>query len=247
VEKLAIKDLEDGKIDLTAKVLGGCLYGGYYSDYGKKGSYDIDNPAAYAANSISGAVGYIGGLGPWKSSKAYTAEPGTAMTPEANKTYFLKEVPVGFLESKLFVIYDAHNNKKVVHNYLISLVDDNNYKEIFLNATISGTGTKDRIKLAASYSVVDTFNDGTTVKINASTFGLTKGFVSVWKPDRALSAFDFTASWVTPDGVTVEGATIGKVTIGDGTYKGDFKPGNGGFAVDRVANNRITTPGQIVK
>lgn len=240
VEKISLGGVET--YNITSKVKGDYIYGGYYKDYAKKGSYDIANPAEYTS-AVSGSKAYVGGLGYWKAANAYT-ENGTAMKPEANMTYFLKEVPAGFLASKLYVIYDAHNDNTVVQNYLISDVDDNNYNEVSLYAKDISTG--DRIKLAASYTINDTYNNKTDKITAKTTFGMQAGYVAVWKPDLATADFEFAAGFKTPDGVDVEGAYIRMVTVGDGKYKGNFNSGNGGFAIVDVKNGHIITPGQIV-
>ena len=250
VEAVSLTGLEEGKYDITSCVRDGYLYGGYYSDYAKKGNYDVTKPQEYSS-AVEGSATYEGGLGPWKSANAYGESLingneggiGTAMTPVANHTYFLKEVPAGYLSVKIYLIYDAHNNNTVVQNYLISVVDDNNYSDISLYAKDITTGS--RIKLATQFTINDTYN-GKTDKINATTFGK-KGFVAVWNPSLATQDFEFAASYTTPDGVTVEGAYIRQVKIGDGTYKGSFEANNGGFEFSDIANGRIVTPGQILK
>ena len=238
---------DDGKYDITSKVKEGYLYGGYYNDYVKKGSYKGDGVA------VTDGVNYIGGLGYWKKANAFTGTPlesgeggiGTAMTPVAGHTYFLKEVPAGFLASKMYVLYDAHDNNTVKQNYLLSVVDDNNYSEVGLYAKNITTG--DRIKLAVTYTINDTFN-GKTDKINASSFNMKAGYVAVWRPSLATENFEFAASYTTPDGVTVEGAYIRMVRVGDGKYYNTFAwddPDNLGFAITSKANDRITDYGLL--
>ena len=239
VEKIALAG--NTTFDITAKVKGDYLYGGYYSDYARKGDYDIANPAEYTT-AVTNSKPYAGGAGYWKKANALTTV-GTAMTPEVNTTYFLKEVPAGFLASKIYVIYDSHNNNKVVDNYLIADVDDSNYSEIGLIAKSITTG--ERIKLAASYTIVDTLNakeDKITAK---DTFGMKGGYVAVWQPALATQDFELAAAYVTLDGVAVEGAFIRAYSVGDGTYKDTFEAGNGGFAITDIANTNIKTPGQL--
>ena len=129
----------------------------------------------------------------------------------------------------------------IVHNYLIADVDDNNYNDIGLFATNISTGS--RIKLATSYSIVDSFN-GKTDKINAATFGATKGYVAVWKPDLATKDFDLVPYFVTPDGVTVEGAKVRSIAWGNGTYQEWADPG---VTFTDADNDNIIVPGQVQK
>ena len=243
VEKIPMPTSAETKYNLTTLVKGDYLYGGYYSDYGKKGNYDIENPAEFIS-AVPNSTEYVGGIGPWKAANAIKTAKGTEMVPEAGKTYFLKEVPSAFLKSILYVIYDAKNvttPNLIVHNYLIADVDDNNYNDIGLFATNISTGS--RIKLATSYSIVDTFNNKTD-KINAATFGATKGYVAVWKPDLATKDFDLVPYFVTPDGVTVEGAKVRSITWGNGTYQEWAAPG---VTFSDADNENIIVPGQVQK
>ena len=246
VEKIAMPISADTKYDLTSLVKGDYLYGGYYSDYGKKGDYDIANPAEFTS-AVPNSTAYVGGIGPWKAANAIKGEgaKGTEMTPEVGKTYFLKEVPSAFLKSLLYVIYDANNVEKknlIVHNYLLADVDDNNYSEIGMYANNLTTG--DRIKLAVSYTIVDTLNTRTDKITAKDFFGAEKGYVAVWKPDLATGDFDFVPFFVTPDGVTVEGANVRYITWGDGTYQ-EWKTPGVTFKIE--ANENIIDPGQIQK
>jgi hypothetical protein len=212
-------------------------------DYSKKGLYDIEKPAEYK-NAVARSTSYAGGVGKWKAANAGKVK-GTEMVPEADKTYFLKEVPDGFLCTKIYLIYDAINNNTVVHNYLISDVDDNNYSDIGLYAKDITTGN--RIKLAASYTIIDTFNSRTDKITAKDSFEMQAGYVAVWNPDLAKKDFEIAAAYTTPDGVRVEGKYIRMITIGDGTYKGTFDADEGGFAISDKLNNRIMKPGNIKK
>ena len=245
VDTVSMADLdENGKYDITSKVTDGYMYGGYYKDYAKKGTYTGGPTATKDGTSYEGGLGYWNKKMVWGSSlENGEGGIGTAMTPVAEQTYYLKEVPEGFLASKIYVIYDAYNNNKVVYNYLISDVDDNNYSEIGLVAKNISTGN--RIKLAVSYTINDTFN-GKTDKITAkNSFGMKAGYVAVWQPTLATKDFDIAATYTTPDGVTVEGSYIRMITVGDGTYKNTFAPGNGGFAIEDTPNTFIRNPGHI--
>ena len=245
VEKIPLADTDaDGKYDITKKVPVNFMYGGYYMDYSKKGSYDIKNPAEYKS-AVDGSATYVGGVGKWKAANVGTAGKGTEMVPKTDETYFLKEVPDGFLSTKIYLIYN-HYTTVVKSNYLISDVDDNNYKEIGLYAKDITTG--DRIKLAASYTIIDTFNGNRKDKITAKeSFGMDAGYVAVWNPALATNDFEIAAAYTTLDGVQVEGNYIRMITVGDGKYKGNFNTGNGGFSIADTDNLRIIKPGNIKK
>ena len=232
----------DGKFDITAQVKGDFLYGGYYKDYGKKGA-NFDATALTYTNGEAtddGGTSYVGGLGPWKKANIGDAGKGTEMKPQAGQVYYLKEVPAAFLKSAVYVVYDGYNKNTVVGNYLLADVDDNNYQDIGLYTELT-TGA--RVKLAASYTIVDTLNGGREDKITAQNFGATKGYVAVWNPDLAGKDFTLVPYFVTPDGVTVEGAKIRTISWGDGTYVEGFKAP--GVSFTDPDNTNIKKPGQI--
>ena len=245
VEKIAMPTSADTKYDLTVKVKGDYLYGGYYDNYAKKGDY-VDTKPAEFTSAVPKSTAYVGGVGPWSVGKPYT-EKGTAMTPEANTTYFLKEVPADFLTPAVYVIYDTVDNNKVVKNYLITNVDDNNYKEIGLIAKDITTG--DRIKLALSYTISNEFT-GTKDRINARDgkyFKTQAGYVAIWNPDvlASSSEFEYAPAYVTFDGVVVEGSFIRTVNTGDGCYKGSFDLSAGGFGFKDTENTNIADYGNV--
>ena len=228
-----------GTFDITKLVADGYLYGGYYNKYNKAGTY-TGGPVNDLTTNTTGK-NYTGGLGFWSGKNAITDVKGTAMVPEAGKTYYLKEVSNSFLKPTLYVIYD-HNNvelkDKIVDMYLITAVDDTNYKEIGLIATDITTG--ERIKLAGSFTITDTLNNRTD-KITASVLGAPTGFVAVWQPGAPSKDFVYTPAFVTPDGVAVEGGTTREVTVGNGSYVDGFA-GPGLTFIDSD-NTNITKPG----
>ena len=255
---------ESGTFDLTAKVKDGYLYGGYYANYQKKGSTYTGGPALDGSGAaVNGGVApggkaYTGGALWWAKGKAFQEAPlasgeggkGTEMTPAIGATYYLKEVPSVFLKPMLYVIYDAHNEYTVVHNYLLTDVDDNNYNDIGLYATNITTG--DKIRVTTAYTITDSFN-GKSDTIKAATFGARSGYVAVWKPELAVSDFVYTPYFKTPDGVIVEGSSTRTVTIGtgkvtivqiDGVNRVDFINGSG-FTLRDDPNSMIRAIGNI--
>lgn len=204
VEKIAFNTLENGKFNITDKVNGNCLYGGYFSDYSKKGSYDVDNPKEYGANQISGAAGYTGGKGYWVKGNAYK-ENGTAMTPEANKTYFLKEVPKTYLATKVLWGYDWRNQYKVTDIYALTVVDDTCYSSFGYKV---GAGTTMSARYCGSFSYQNR-GSNTVTKYTPADLGCTSGgyigavnlrsiIGSIPTADIAIQPF-----WVTLDNVEV--------------------------------------------
>ena len=76
-------------VDLTSCVKkNGYIYGGYYE-------YEKDDETTDDGD-------------PVHRGKAITSQPGTAVTPEAGKTYYLKEVPDTYLNPRIFITYDKN-------------------------------------------------------------------------------------------------------------------------------------------
>ena len=116
-----LTDKDAGTFDIVKLVRSKHLYGGYYKTYNRLGTnYDLENPKAGV---VEGATKYEGGPGAWSKARAYTTN-GSKMIPEANTTYFLKEVPNEvFLKMYTHVVYDTHDNNKVVKVFMITDVD----------------------------------------------------------------------------------------------------------------------------
>ena len=122
--------------DLTACVTEGFLYGGYYSDYAGKGNYAGDGQAP-----TSDFEAYTGQANAWDGSDAYTAK-GTAITPVAGRTYFLKEVPNEYFRAATYIVYDTRAKNQIKKLYLMTAADDTNYADVYFKVekTSSITG-----------------------------------------------------------------------------------------------------------
>lgn len=57
--------------------------------------------------------------------------------PKAGATYYIKEVLPYYLQPQYFCVYDNYRDDKIVNVYLITGMDDNNYKEVGFNASRS--------------------------------------------------------------------------------------------------------------
>ena len=179
---------------------------------------------------------YYGGIGAWTNSEAYTAD-GRTMTPKGGETYYLKEVPLYFLQPYLYAIYDMYDENTVKDMYLLCNVDDNNYRDIglFVEDIEAGSRTKLTValtvtKIVQGEEVQDRIDFKTVAE--ASYFivdNLAKGYVGVWHPGvQAVGAqFSFTPYFITPDGITVEGCFQRNVDTGDGMYYEEEQEVNG--------------------
>ena len=220
----------NGTFDITALVADGYLYGGYYSDYKKAGSYEGGSKATYDGTNYTGAI-----AGYWDSSAAYTAN-GSMMIPVAGQTYYLKEVPEDYFKPYMAVVYDSYADPNTAEGlYLISATDDKNYLEFGLEAVNSYTQEK---AFAMSFTFQQEINTSAKTVITAkSAFGVPAGYLGVWNANEELTennSFYYRPYVVTPDGVKVYGTTTRTVYTGDVTYRGTLDEGPGVYKVDSI-------------
>lgn len=221
----------NGTFDITALVADGYLYGGYYSDYKKAGSYEGGSEATYDGTNYAGAI-----TGYWDGSAAYTAN-GTTMIPVAGQTYYLKEVPDEYFMPYMAVVYDSYADPNTAEDlYLISATDDKNYQDFGLLAENTYTQEKE---FALSFAVQQQVNVSTKTVITAKTaFGVPTGYLGVWNAGEELTVdnnFTYRPYVVTLDGVTVYGTTTRTVHTGDVTYRGTLDEGPGVYKVDTIS------------
>ena len=205
----------DDTYDITAHVTSGFYYGGYYNDYSGKGNYNDESPEY---GNVDGATTYKGSLTAWDGADAYTSD-GTAMTPVAGETYYLKEVPAEYFAPYMAVVYDKYKNPYMAEQlYLISATDDKNYKEFGIVCSQNGYDEEKLFTLAFTFQ----YSDGTKTSITAkSAFGVPTGYLGVWDATDELSTdnnFSFHAYVVTPDSVTVDGFKTRTIHTGDLSY-----------------------------
>jgi len=214
-ETKSVKDHKDEVVDekTTYKDF---LYGGYYKDYAGKSSGFDATKVTYTADEAGrswytddGAKPYTGDTGwaSWATGDAFFQDPGTAMHPEATKTYYLKEVPANkYLQSYTHYTFYIEN-QNITKLWEISNVDDVNYR---------GTGfliVKDNLpaKVCASLKVTAE-KTGNTVTLDAASVFRAKGCNGT--DYLSYKAFDASALgtlenavilqyWITPDNLLV--------------------------------------------
>ena len=156
VEKISMSDVDKEKgYDITQWVDSNCLYGGYYYDYAGKGNYADDG---VEVENDEDSYAYTGAENAWKRSDACT-ENGLSMTPVAGETYYLKEVPNYYLIPITYVVYDMNNNDTITQLYLMTAVDDDNYKSVGFDVTDkSGMSNNENEVVVAYDEDSDTMN-----------------------------------------------------------------------------------------
>lgn len=206
---------EDGTFNITALVKDGYLYGGYYKNYLKAGTYVGGAIATYDGTNYTGAM-----TGYWDGDDAYTTN-GTTMIPVVGKTYYLKEVPEAYFQPYMAVVYDSYADPNVAKAlYLISATDDKNYQAFGLVAIDSITQEQE---FTSYFTFQQKLNVGAVTIVTAKTAFDVPGYLGVWNATDELEEnndFTYRPYVMTPDGVTVYGTTIRTVYTGDVTYNG---------------------------
>ena len=197
---------ENKTFNIAGLTKAGSLYGGYYHDYGQKGSFVIAEITSFPYEDETGTP-YAGAVGTWTLDLAYT-DSGLTMIPESNTVYYLKEVPeTKYLQPYMHYTYKIGEGD-IADGWLISDVDDLNYQE---------TGfiikAENEAKVCQSLSVTNSKN-GNTVKLTAKRVFTAEGFLTylaVIKDYAPITDTGFAANctvleyWVTPDGLIVTG------------------------------------------
>lgn len=215
---------ENGTFDIVATTTDGYLYGGYYENYGGKGNYTDEN------HTLEGAVTYKGDQTSWDSRDAYTDEIGTAMTPEAGETYFLKEVPNTYLHPATYVVYDTHANNQIVDLYLLTATDDANYSSVGFDVTGTAVTNSPEDVSGTLYAQVEVERNGTHYETLEALdkFGVS-GYLALSETKdsyiKANQNYTQIPYFVTLDGVKVTGNQKLKVYLRDTTYNGWKLPG----------------------
>ena len=220
--------------DIYAETLEGTLYGGYYSDYvGKSEGFDaaaltytdgISSDDAEKAHAYDLAYIKESGKAAW-SADAQLKTIGTAMKPELNQVYYLKEVPVAYLQPYTYYTYYKADNK-IANMWAISDLDDLNYADAgfyIIDEQKNATSVVSSLSIKADHSK-------TAVTLNAfklfnTKHGVKDGFLSYWKFTDDLVGSQVTVKqyWVTPDGIEVLGTMMRTMdTSGDHCYKGQI-------------------------
>ncbi len=219
IETIAITDQT---YDLTATPNGltaNTLYGGYYL----VGDFTAPNADADGVPTESCAA-YNGDNWTWTAAQTVS---GTAITPVGGTTYYIKEVPAGYLG--VYTHYTYHKGTKVIGDmWFISAVDDLMYQEAGFLVT---TG-KQTAKVVSTLTVTNA-TGGKTVTLTPSSVFRSKvaggtDYLSYWTASslvKANSTVTFVPYWITIDGVEVYGHTLRRIAFNNG------KIGSGGMQI----------------
>ena len=201
--------------DLTLHLTENTLYGGYYLESG------LTKPADEAAYDGSN----------WTFTNAET-EYGTAITPVAGETYYVKEVPITYLKPVTYVLYDTTDKVEGASNckgrlqrlFAMAAVDDEQYSSIGFD--IDGGASYDD-QSAYTQFVVTKGGQPYKTYTASNVFGV-QGNLAVANMSSLLQedlSYTMTPYWITKDGIKVTSVYQYAQSIGDGYHYGWVSPG----------------------
>jgi len=191
------------------------LYGGYYLNYAGKGDgFDATKVTTWTDNKTTdtndNAKAYDGANVVWTNGVTVS---GLAMVPQANATYFIKEVPASkYLQPYLHYTYYKNSEARIPNAWLISDIDDLNYVQT--GFVIKNGNNEAQV---VSTLTVETAYGGSKIKLSPKrVFGVNNTvnkltYLEVMHGGRGLHSFDNDSEilqyWVTPDNLIVTGTT----------------------------------------
>ena len=213
--------LTGGKYDLTQNLTTDTLYGGYYLENG------LTKPADGAAYDGSN----------WTFTNAETVL-GTAITPVAGETYYVKEVPITYLKPTTYVLYDTTDKDEGASNckgrlqrlFAMAAVDDEQYSSIGFDISgVSGV-TGYNMKSAFTQFVVTKGGQPYKTYTASNVFkDVTQGNLAVANMTTDLLhetySYTMTPYWITKDGIKVTSVYQYAQSIGNGYHYGWVSPG----------------------
>ena len=250
----AVANKDDVGNVLDYSFTGAYHYGGYYKVYGGakltdaqingtaasgKVAYDATGWAtdsegeAYDGKSLTSAAGTRFWLRANAYSEANGDASGDAMKPVVNGVYYLKEVPVCYLQTNARWVYDMAQADLIFNIYPITCVDDTNYKE--LGFTVETDALKATISTKFTYQFRGD-PENTKYSISASDLISQRGYLGIVNITDKIGKIAAAASvedgvlvkpyWDTPDSVKVTTAGFTFYSDGSGTLTNNniYKP-----------------------
>ncbi len=248
--------------NLYAKTNPDYLYGGYYADtdftkpsgdvltfkgYGGVTAENIETAKAEARRNgtaaVTDAVIYNGArfipnstTSFWYKMAAQKKNGETDSTPEVRKVYYLKEVPSGYLSTRVLYAKDenqpnSNGDPSLIYMYLLSVVDDSYYDGVRFKvfegdhsiADARAIDYDDAIAstISASFKLAQKGADGKelpgAITVNYESFGLKGGYIASASDHDLVSnlseeepkKFTVLPVWKTLDGIIVDNVAVG--------------------------------------
>ena len=221
---------DDNPFNIYALTKANTLYGGYYEDYaGKSNGYDSaklefdENNQGSDADGTAYSYQYIqeSNKAAWKAADAYTVI-GTAMVPVKDTTYFLKEVPEGYLSPYTHYTY-YKESKKIGGMITVSGIDDLNYDQDNTGFEIVDLSNM-KATIVESLKITPLNNSSSVTVLTAAKVYKPKGVLDGYlgyaditeyvKEDAKILVKQF---WTTLDGIKVKGKKMRELDFGDCT------------------------------
>lgn len=152
---------------------------------------------------------------------------GLELHPQADETYYVKEVDDAYLQPKTYSIYNTYYGDQVKKVYMATAIDDTNYQ--YVGFVVGETDQEEAVSAEnAVYQQVEVTRDGQPYQtLTPESFFKGTAAAEGWLHLQAYTGeiaageeFVFTPFFVTPDGVKVTGTTQRTMCFGNGTYTG---------------------------
>ena len=150
---------------------------------------------------------------------------GLELHPQADETYYVKEVDDAYLQPKTYSIYNTYYGDQVKKVYMATAIDDTNYQ--YVGFVVGETDQEEAVSAEnAVYQQVEVTRDGQPYQtLTPESFFKGTAAAEGWLHLQAYTGeiaageeFVFTPFFVTPDGVKVTGTTQRTMCFGNGTY-----------------------------
>ena len=228
---MAVDGVKVTSFNVYALTKDNTLYGGYYNAYAK-----ADPNTGWMDNwedgyeDTTGEYKYVGEKGVWVAADANVVD-GKAMAPEADATYYLKEVDLSYLKPYTHYSYTKPSGK-INYMWFMSGIDDKNYRSFGYEITdLSDSMNQKADKATTSLTIT---NNGGSTTLKAKTlfrqYGMENDAYLAYYKDAMNGKYikadgekecklAIRQYWVTPDEITVYGDTTREITISkDGLY-----------------------------
>ena len=224
--------------NIVDETLDGFLYGGYYTAYAGAGmkdeeiiaskaysartdtannAYQYNAAATISENWITDSNGeaynyqYIAdnrNSGVWNLAEGIDTD-GTKAVVEADKVYYLKEVPEHYILPYTYYTY-FRTNYNIGDMWAITELDDLNYEEVgfVIEPDVKNSET---VKVASNTLKITAKNTGMSVTLKPESlfkgFGVLNGYITYQKISvyKGVNITSLNQYWITKDGVTVYG------------------------------------------
>ncbi len=202
----------------------------YHQSTGETTDYDVVDPFDVTDTVPEGYL--YGGLYTDQTFETPLSDDtcGLELHPQADETYYVKEVDDAYLQPKILHVYNTYYGNQVTQVHLVTAIDDTNYQ--YVGFIVENEDSAAAVTLDDTvYESIGIIREGAEQeeKTLADFFPVLKdGLLHSLAYTGSIGAnqkFAFTPFFVTPDGVKVTGVKTRTVDMGDGTFTNGTAPG----------------------